>query len=101
MVLIRSTEASSYITCATCKFRSCFSCRTPAHLPMSCAQYKASLNRSTEEAKSKKWLVANAMLCTGCGRWCQKTSGCDHMTCAKPIGCGAEWCYKCGANYKD
>jgi|SRR5277367_41815 len=96
-------DASSYWTCSTCSFRSCFSCRTPAHLPLNCAQHKASLanQRSIQESLSINWLNANTVVCD-CGRWCQKINGCDHITCpSRPIGCGAQWCWKCRASYDD
>jgi hypothetical protein len=77
-------------------------CRTPAHLPLTCAEHKAATDPETiaNEAKSKKWLDSNTMVCV-CGRWCEKIDGCDHMTCVRPIGCGAEWCWLCRADYKD
>jgi hypothetical protein len=90
-------EAASYFTCVKCKSKTCFSCTTPLHSGMTCAQYKASLiEQQFAEVRSSEWLNANAKLCP-CGKWVQKTTGCDHMTCV----CGAEWCWICGAHYRE
>ncbi len=34
----------------------------------------------------------NARDCPGCGVTCEKTHGCDHITCR----CGCHWCWRCG-----
>jgi hypothetical protein len=94
--------ASGYLQycCATCTYPSCSSCRSKAHLRLTCAQNKAKQNQSKEEALSAKYLALNSKECKQCGRFIEKISGCDHMTCDRQCGgCGAEWCWSCGAEY--
>ena len=44
----------------------------------------------------------NTTLCPNCGRLVFRTEGCDHITCryedkdGKMLGCGADFCFKCG-----
>jgi hypothetical protein len=53
---------------------------------LSCAEYKASIRgRAEQDELSEKWLEKYTMACF-CGRWCEKTDGCDHITC--PPRCG-------------
>jgi hypothetical protein len=92
-----SSDAASYFACIKCKSKTCFTCGVPFHSGFTCKQYKDSqADRQFSEDRSKNWLTANAKLCS-CGKWVQKKDGCDHMTCL----CGAEWCYICGASYRD
>merc|ERR1712227_630860 len=38
--------------------------------------------------------------CIRCGHGIEKNGGCDHITCRKEVGgCGAEFCWRCGADY--
>jgi hypothetical protein len=92
--------SSSYYTCATCSSRSCFKCKMPAHVNLSCDQAKVNRIRrehNGEEVASTTWLGANTKECYTCHRQCHKEIGCDHITCI----CGAEWCWLCGAKYID
>jgi hypothetical protein len=94
---------SSHFVCATCQFKSCFACRTPAHQPLTCTENMTALRNhlfAADEA-SGEWLKAYTKPCY-CGRWIQKMDGCDHVKCpARPIGCGDEWCWMCGAKYDE
>lgn len=68
----------------------------PFHTGQTCTESKVYTEEQNNfEFLSKKWLDANAKVCK-CGRWVQKTEGCDHMTCSK---CSEEWCWRCGASY--
>jgi hypothetical protein len=94
------TDASSFFTCVKCQFKSCYSCRTPAHPTFTCAQYIAFL-RSKEaplDTKTKRYLQRHTMRCSTCNIPTMKTEGCDHMTCTV---CKGEWCWRCGAKYTD
>ena len=88
------SAACSFFKCHRCNFKSCYTCRTPSHPAMTCAQYQSHI--SPPDPRTKKYLAENTMVCHGCKRWCQKTEGCDHMTCK----CGHEWCWRCGASYQ-
>ena len=104
-ITLNTLAKISFYTCIACGHKSCFECRGPSHLGLTCVQYKSTLARrglTNEESASIKWLNANTRTCYSCGRYCEKISGCDHMTCTPGIGgCGAEWCWTCGAKYKD
>lgn len=53
------------------------------------------------DEQSGTWLKAYTKPCF-CGRWIQKMDGCDHVKCpTRPIGCGGEWCWMCGAKYDE
>jgi hypothetical protein len=89
-------DSSSFFTCPHCKTKTCTTCSVEFHSGYTCAQYQEGLKtQKTSAAVSEGWLKQNAKLCGSCGKWIQKTEGCDHMTCT----CGAEWCYVCGAAY--
>ena len=46
-------------------------------------------------------LVGSAELeCPNCHEMIQKNGGCDHMTCQPPGGCGHEFWFTCGCDYK-
>ena len=88
-------DAASFFSCFACGAKTCVSCSVAFHSGYTCSQYKESLvENKASEARSKVWLDKNAKLCI-CGKWVQKTDGCDHMRCR----CGAEWCYACGVSY--
>jgi hypothetical protein len=98
-------DTISFYSCSTCRTYCCFKCRNLAHRNLSCEQYRMSLitqQHSGEEAASHRWMSKYTKTCGSCGRLCEKISGCDHITC--PLGsggCGAEWCWECGANYPE
>jgi hypothetical protein len=98
--LLICIASTSFYACAMCTFRSCFKCKTPAHMNFTCEQARAARIRrehNGEEVASTTWLGANTRECYTCHRQCHKEIGCDHITCI----CGAEWCWLCGAKYKD
>ena len=96
-------ESSSYFTCFTCNFKSCFRCRTPVHPNINCTEnlnhFRA--QQFAADPESGSWLRSYTKPCF-CGRWIQKMDGCDHVKCLpRPMGCGDEWCWMCGAKYDD
>src|SRR5579859_2616395 len=80
--LVENGVESSHFVCATCGFKSCFNCRTPSHLPLTCAENMMQLrnNSFAADAPSGNWLKAYTKPCY-CGRWIQKMDGCDHVKC--------------------
>ena len=93
----------SDFACPTCKFKSCFNCRTPAHPQVTCMENWTNARNQffAADEPSGIWLKSYTKPCY-CGRWIQKMDGCDHVKCpARPIGCGGEWCWMCGAKYDE
>jgi len=91
--------------CAECAYLQCFRCRSAGHPDLTCQEFREKRIREEhrpEERASEKWIKENARTCYSCNRRCEKISGCDHIRCAREIGgCGAEWCWLCGAKYVD
>jgi hypothetical protein len=101
--LIRTLEVSSHFTCPSCQCKSCFHCRTAVHPHLTCKENLNSLSNQqfAADEPSGRWLKAYTKPCF-CGRWIQKMDGCDHVKCPpRPMGCGDEWCWMCGAKYED
>jgi hypothetical protein len=91
-----TTDDSSFFSCFACRTKTCPSCEVEFHSGFTCAQYQESRKEQTfSDVRTKAWLSRKAKLCV-CGRWVQKTVGCDHITCK----CGEQWCYICGVSYK-
>ncbi|KAJ8758645.1 hypothetical protein K2173_000366 [Erythroxylum novogranatense] len=102
-----STRASSSsqsgtmcVECRVCQRSICLDCGVPWHSSMSCEEYQ---NLPLEErdasditlhrlAQNKRW-----RRCQQCRRMIELSQGCYHMTC----WCGHEFCYSCGAEYRD
>jgi len=96
------SEKSSHFICHSCKFKSCLKCCRQFHPGRDCLQNLESLRhqRFAVDEPSKSWLNSHAKPCS-CGRWIQKLDGCDHVKCPpRPVGCGEEWCWRCGAKYE-
>ena len=53
-------------------------------------------------AETLRWLgkQKNVKPCPNCHEMIQKNGGCDHMTCRPPGGCGHEFWFTCGCDYK-
>jgi len=103
VILTCYLEAISHFTCATCQFKSCFQCRTPSHSKLTCLENWTAVRSKyfAADEPSGAWLKSYTKPCF-CGRWIQKMAGCDHVKCpARPIGCGEEWCWMCGAKYEE
>ncbi|GAA5946642.1 hypothetical protein JCM10213_006658 [Rhodosporidiobolus nylandii] len=109
--------------CPSCSYSFCQFCRRAWHgvrnacaLPQSSAIVQAYLDGSPterqaletrygaanlkrlvaayeEERALQEWLQQNATECPGCSCYVNKSSGCNHMTCAK---CATHFCYRCG-----
>ncbi|KAF8603508.1 hypothetical protein BDV93DRAFT_523284 [Ceratobasidium sp. AG-I] len=92
------------VKCIECSEESCFVHGVPWHYGLTCNQYNSKVNSSQNETvrATQAYLSKNAKACPNpkCGRMIEKTSGCDHMTCAMPVGCGHEFCWCCLADYE-
>jgi hypothetical protein len=75
------------MTCAECRFRTCYTHMMPWHTGQTCAEYDSELNLDTErqeqEEASLRLVAEVSKTCPNidCGRAIQKDGGCDHMTC--------------------
>ncbi|CAG9335977.1 unnamed protein product [Blepharisma stoltei] len=83
--------------CPVCKKKYCLECRSIYHRKLNCEEFRAA-NGDIRDAEFLKF-VKGAMYkqCILCQFWVERTKGCNHMTCR----CGYEFCYKCGAKYKE
>ncbi|KAL0363727.1 UNVERIFIED_CONTAM: putative E3 ubiquitin-protein ligase ARI10 [Sesamum calycinum] len=95
-----SQSDNSCVECPVCQRFICIDCGVPWHSSMTCEEYQ---NLPLEErdasdltlhrlAQNKRW-----RRCQQCRRMIELTHGCHHMTC----WCGHEFCYSCGAGYRD
>ncbi|KAH6756935.1 RING/U-box superfamily protein [Perilla frutescens var. hirtella] len=95
-----SQSDNSCVECPVCQRFICVDCEVPWHSSMTCEEYQ---NLPLEErdasdltlhrlARNKRW-----RRCEQCRRMIELTHGCYHMTC----WCGNEFCYSCGADYRD
>lgn len=85
--------------CVKCHGLFCFSCKVPWHSGMTCYTYKRlNPNPPSEDVKLKS-LASRSLWkqCVKCNHMIELAEGCYHMTCR----CGFEFCYKCGAEWKD
>ncbi|CAL5412874.1 unnamed protein product [Camellia sinensis] len=91
---------NSCVECPVCHRFICVECGVSWHSLLSCEEYR---NLPLEErdagditlhrlAQNKRW-----RRCQQCWRMIELTHGCCHMTCR----CGHEFCYSCGAGYRD
>ncbi|OIV94201.1 hypothetical protein TanjilG_28140 [Lupinus angustifolius] len=95
-----SQSDNSCVECPVCQRFICLDCKVPWHSSMRCEEFQ---NLPEEErdatditlhhlAQNKRW-----KRCQQCRRMIELTHGCYHMTC----WCGHEFCYSCGAEYRD
>ncbi|CAL5410455.1 unnamed protein product [Camellia sinensis] len=95
-----SQSDNSCVECPVCHRFICVECGVPWHSSMSCEEYQ---NLPLDErdaaditlhrlAESNRW-----RRCQQCRRMIELIHGCYHMTC----WCGHEFCYSCGAGYRD
>ncbi|PRQ33725.1 putative transcription factor C2H2 family [Rosa chinensis] len=91
-----AVEQSGVRLCMECHRCFCINCKVPFD-NHTCYDYKKS-NPSAEEqlvkslAKKKHWRQ-----CVNCSHMVELAEGCYHITCR----CGYEFCYTCGAEWKD
>lgn len=85
--------------CTKCRGHFCINCKVPWHSNITCSEYKESNPVPiVEDAKLKNLAATNQWRqCVKCNHMIEFAAGCFHMTCR----CGYEFCYKCGAEWKD
>jgi hypothetical protein len=98
---LHATGPNTHFQCQHCKKRTCAHHRCAWHSGRSCADYDADARKSEEVALLQYLEQEGTVRCPKCNHGIEKRSGCDHMTCSKRAsGCGAEFCFRCGADYK-
>ncbi|KAK6344340.1 hypothetical protein TWF696_007979 [Orbilia brochopaga] len=85
-------EHGTRAACTACGTRVCTRCKNEEHLSSPCRttdeEVQAVLNLATENGWRR---------CHRCQQMIELHHGCNHMTCP----CGAEFCYECGAQWKN
>lgn len=92
-------DTSGLRKCIKCTHLFCIKCKVPWHDRLSCYDYKR-LNPRNQAEDSKLKVLAREKLwrqCVKCNHMIELAEGCFHMTCR----CGYEFCYTCGAEWKD
>ncbi|CAN1249491.1 E3 ubiquitin-protein ligase RSL1 [Linum perenne] len=84
--------------CMKCRKYFCINCKVAWHYDMSCYDYNRS-NRHPREDKMLNTLANQSRWrqCVKCSHMIELAYGCYHITCR----CGYEFCYTCGAPWKD
>lgn len=96
---IHSNPTYNIMRCHGCKKKTCFKHKCVWHEGRTCGQYDEDA-KASDEVALLQYLESNGVRCPKCKHGIEKSSGCDHMTCKKNVGgCGAEFCYRCGADY--
>ena len=113
-------EGASHATCPSCSLTFCILCRRTYHGVSPCRfkfdeieklrekylkadhtkrmelekRYgKPAIKEAIDEYDSNVFLKENCTPCPHCSAWCQKTEGCNKMTCTK---CKNYFCWLCG-----
>ncbi|KZT55753.1 hypothetical protein CALCODRAFT_498223 [Calocera cornea HHB12733] len=92
------------LTCHACGFQSCAVHQLPWHKGLTCEEWEKAHGGwwdpvRRRERGVRRWVGRKTRKCPGCGKDIEKQDGCDHMTCRQPVGCGAQFCWRCGADY--
>lgn len=88
-----SPTAKGKATCGRCHTETCSLCNKAWHGGAKKQCDEDEMDKMFNElARKEMW-----QSCPNCGRVCQKTHGCNHITCNP--GCGASFCYRCGRPY--
>lgn len=95
---VHANPGYAKLRCHACKKYTCFKHNCAWHENRSCAEYERDAKKS-EEVALLQYLEGNGVRCPKCKHGIEKSGGCDCMTCRKPAGCGAVFCYRCGADY--
>ncbi|KAK8090629.1 hypothetical protein PG994_000134 [Apiospora phragmitis] len=97
--LLLASKDPNNIMCIECGFHMCFTCQTPWHKGLSCAEATAQREHGDPHyRRTRDWLAQNTKACPGegCGVQVAKGEGCFHMTCSR---CRFEFCWECLADW--
>ncbi|XP_055835506.1 E3 ubiquitin-protein ligase RSL1 [Solanum dulcamara] len=84
--------------CTKCIGLFCVNCKVPWHYNITCDEYRRRNPNPPEDVKLKTLAATNLWRqCVKCNHMIELAAGCYHMTCR----CGYEFCYTCGAPWKD
>ena len=91
--VFKITNTGKAITCSSCFFGICTTCKTEAHDGQTCEEYRVATDLElVDEKKLQEWKkAANVKSCPKCGTAIEKDGGCMHITCR----CQAHICWKC------
>ncbi|KAL5638028.1 hypothetical protein ACGC1H_002333 [Rhizoctonia solani] len=94
-------DSSPLVTCEYCGTSSCFTHRVSWHDRLTCEEYNDMIKREGQKHASVEYIEKHTTRCPNpnCKRPIEKITGCDHMTCRRPGGCGHEFCWVCLADY--
>ncbi|KAH0791995.1 IBR domain containing protein [Histomonas meleagridis] len=99
LLTINSVGLCNVATC-TCGQRVCWKCGEEAHAPLSCENL-IRWREINQDAVQGEWIYKNTKPCPKCKSRIEKNGGCNHMTCRKEAGgCGYEFCWICGHDWK-
>ncbi|RIA92139.1 hypothetical protein C1645_765838 [Glomus cerebriforme] len=90
-------DKAPIMICVACKEKTCYTHDVPWHEDRTCAQYD--LEKVTTEGATKDTIDRETKPCPECQIRIFKDGGCSHMICTTS-GCGYEFCWFCGADYK-
>ncbi|KAL7721354.1 RBR-type E3 ubiquitin transferase [Entamoeba marina] len=94
IVILTSERPTDNIFCL-CGQRFCFHCLSEYHSPATCTQVSDWNSLSTKDDENS-YLLLTAKACYHCGLLCERTTGCNHMTCPK---CKGQWCWMCRGDW--
>jgi len=84
------TTASGPMTCPTCRRQTCSACKTTHSF-----QYGQTCEQNVDGEAMSHMVQFGWKRCPACGRFIERTQGCNHMTCL----CKKEFCYVCNAGW--
>jgi ariadne-1 len=82
---VEEKDIGSGVVVCQCLKQYCLKCGNFSHPGSVCPPPK----------KTVVWLEKHSKQCPNCKEAIQKRSGCNHMTCAPPGGCGYQFCWLC------
>jgi E3 ubiquitin-protein ligase RNF14 len=80
--------------CEDCNLAFCIVCLASWHGDFIRCEPRDKTNLTEEDQASLNFILKNTSPCPYCSVPCQKSFGCNHMTCAQ---CESHFCYLCGA----
>lgn len=100
--LVAEIAQSVFWTCESCRTRVCVLHRSVFHDGATCREYDESVDASSNADVATRAALSGLgiKLCPRCGTGLEKNQGCEHFTCRTALGCGAEFCWLCMADYE-